>query len=203
MRTILSTASLTPAAERQTGGRQAAPGDLALVQAFVNSRWDLDRGFQDRFADPGALGRWLVGHQLLEPGTRLGADDLRRALDVREGLRELLFANNGQPADADAVARLNMALERTSVSVRLRDGEGPEFVALSGGLDAALGVIAAMAAAAQIDGSWARLKACPGRDCGWVFYDRSRNQSSGWCSMSVCGQREKAREYRKRRTVRK
>ena len=87
--------------------------------------------------------------------------------------------------------------------MRLRSGERPEFIAQHGGLDGALAVIAVIVAAAQVDGSWGRLKACPGRDCGWVFYDRSRNQSSSWCSMSVCGQREKAREYRKRKTVRR
>ena len=195
----MSTGSLTPPSERQTGGRMPAPGQLALVQAFVNSRWDLDCGYRDRFGDSGALGRWLAEHQLLERRARLGPADLRRALSVREGLRELLFSNNGRPADAGVVAQLNTALRRASVSVRLGDAEGPEFVAVTGGLDGSLAVIAVIVAAAQLDGSWARLKACPGRDCGWVFYDRSRNGSSGWCSMSVCGQREKARAYRARR----
>ena len=199
---MLGTGSLTPPTERQTGGRLPAPGELALVQAFVNSRWDLDNEFRERLADPQALGRWLVERQLLEPGARLTPADLRRTLDVREGLRELLFANNGHAADQNAVARLNAELGTASVSVRLRGEERPEFVAQHGGLDGALALIAVIVAAAQIDGSWGRLKACPGRDCGWVFYDRSRNQSSSWCSMSVCGQREKAREYRKRRTVR-
>jgi predicted RNA-binding Zn ribbon-like protein len=53
----------------------------------------------------------------------------------------------------------------------------------------------------MLDGTWARLKACPGRDCGWVFYDHSRNQSARWCSMKVCGDREKARAYYQRRTA--
>ena len=53
----------------------------------------------------------------------------------------------------------------------------------------------------MLDGTWVRLKACPGRDCGWVFYDHSRNQSARWCSMKVCGDREKARAYYQRRTA--
>jgi predicted RNA-binding Zn ribbon-like protein len=199
-RVVVGTGGLTPPSERQAGGRLPAPGELALVQAFVNSRWDLDHELQDRFGDPQGLGRWLVEHGLLESGARLGGADLGRARDVREGLRQLLFANNGHAADQEAVARLNAALRHASVSVRLRVRDRPEFVARRGGLDAALAAIALIVAAAQIEGSWSRLKACPGRDCGWVFYDRSRNQSSSWCSMSVCGQREKAREYRKRRT---
>jgi predicted RNA-binding Zn ribbon-like protein len=44
------------------------------------------------------------------------------------------------------------------------------------------------------------LKACPGRHCGWAFYDHSRNQSARWCSMQICGDREKARAYYRRRS---
>ena len=51
------------------------------------------------------------------------------------------------------------------------------------------------------DGSWARLKVCPGVDCGWVFYDHSRNNSSRWCSMAVCGGRTKARSHYRRRRM--
>jgi predicted RNA-binding Zn ribbon-like protein len=198
-RAALSTGSLAPPIERQTAGRPPAPGELALVQAFVNSRWDSDRGYRDRFTDPQSLRRWLVEHQLSEPGARLGPAALRRAIEVREGLRQLLFVNNGHPAEQGAVARLNVVLRDAGASVRLSEADRPEFVAVRSGLDGALAVIAVIVAAAQLDGTWSRLKACPGRDCGWVFYDRSRNRSSGWCSMSVCGQREKARTYRARK----
>lgn len=198
---MLSTGSLAPPTERQNSDRFPAPGQLQLVQAFVNSRWDVDFGrpYPDRFADPHSLGRWLVEHQLLEPGARLGSRAFRRAIEVREGLHQLLFANNGHPAEQGSVARLNVVLRDAGASVRLGDSDRPEFVALRGGVDGAFAMLAVIVAAAQIDGTWSRLKACPGRDCGWVFYDRSRNRSSGWCSMSICGQREKARTYRARR----
>jgi predicted RNA-binding Zn ribbon-like protein len=45
-------------------------------------------------------------------------------------------------------------------------------------------------------------KACPGRHCGWAFYDRSLSRTSTWCSMRVCGGREKARAYRWRARAR-
>ena len=48
------------------------------------------------------------------------------------------------------------------------------------------------------DGTWSRLKACPGPHCGWVFYDGSRNRSRQWCSMQICGNRVKGREFRAR-----
>ena len=46
------------------------------------------------------------------------------------------------------------------------------------------------------DGTWARLKAC--RHCHWVVFDPSKNRSSRWCSMTACGGRHNAREYRRR-----
>ena len=47
-------------------------------------------------------------------------------------------------------------------------------------------------------GSWERFKICPADDCLRAFFDRSRNRSRTWCSMQVCGNREKARTFRKR-----
>ncbi|MGH9061952.1 MAG: CGNR zinc finger domain-containing protein, partial [Acidimicrobiales bacterium] len=49
-----------------------------------------------------------------------------------------------------------------------------------------------------IRGDWVRLKICPADDCLWAFYDESRNRSRTWCSMRVCGNREKARSWRAR-----
>jgi predicted RNA-binding Zn ribbon-like protein len=67
-----------------------------------------------------------------------------------------------------------------------------------GDLDAALAVIGAIVAVAQLDGTWGRLKACRAEQCGWAFFDHSRNQAGKWCAMSACGSRVKAREYRGR-----
>ncbi len=43
------------------------------------------------------------------------------------------------------------------------------------------------------------MKACPDAHCGWLFYDASRNASSTWCSMSICGNRTKTAAYRRRK----
>ena len=80
--------------------------------------------------------------------------------------------------------------------------DGPRFVRCEGtGVAGALGLILALAAQAMLEGTWGRLKICPGDHCGWAFYDNSRNQTGRWCSMSVCGGRAKARaHYRRRRS---
>ena len=45
---------------------------------------------------------------------------------------------------------------------------------------------------------WKRLKTCRDEHCRVAFYDKSRNRSRAWCSMEVCGNREKARSFRQR-----
>lgn len=43
-----------------------------------------------------------------------------------------------------------------------------------------------------------RIKICDNPDCGWVFYDTSRNKSRRWCSESSCGNLMKVRRFRER-----
>jgi predicted RNA-binding Zn ribbon-like protein len=38
-----------------------------------------------------------------------------------------------------------------------------------------------------------RLRHCPGKRCGWVFLDETKNARRKWCSMQTCGNREKAK----------
>ena len=181
----------------QPGGRPAAPGDLALVQAFVNSHFDLegDHG-AELFATPSGLAEWLAQRGLIPAGTTLGRRDLERAVATREGLRGLAAANNGTGAADEAGARsaLDQAARGARVEVRF-GSDGPCFTATGAGLDRALGVLLAITASAMLEGTWRRLKVCPGHHCGWAFYDHSRNQTGRWCSMRVCGGRAKARAH--------
>lgn len=165
----------------------------------MNTEWNLDSVHEDRFATPQDVADWLAARALLELGTQLDGADLERVRDVRRGLRELLFANNGAAPDQAIIQRLNEALTGASVFVRLDPSSPPDFTTVRRDLSGALGILATVAALAQLDGRWPRLKACRGVKCGWTFYDHSRNGSANWCSMSVCGARAKARDYRRRR----
>src|ERR671914_23048 len=71
----------------------------------------------------------------------------------------------------------------------------------AGGVDGAIGGVLAAAHAGMEEGTWRRLKACANGGCAWAFYDRSRNRSSRWCSMAICGNRTKTRAYRQRRSA--
>jgi predicted RNA-binding Zn ribbon-like protein len=61
--------------------------------------------------------------------------------------------------------------------------------------------IAVSALELATSGEVASLKQCPGHDgrCGWLFLDRTKNQSRRWCSMQVCGNAEKTRQQTVRR----
>jgi predicted RNA-binding Zn ribbon-like protein len=159
----------------------------------------LDHDLEEQLRTPSDLAAWFDEHRLLEPRTKLTPADLKRSLDVREGLRASLFVNNGATRDADAIERIDRALGRITLAVRFGADGTPELTSRGRDLDVALASLARIVAVAQIDGTWSRLKACRGVHCGWAFYDHSRNQSGSWCSMATCGSRSKARDYRRRK----
>ena len=183
-------------AEPQPGGREPAPGNLALVQAFINSNYDLRDDHGAELLDgPAGLRSWLEPRGLAGAEAAVTAADLERAIAVREGLRALLVAKHAERDDA-AIDRLNVTVAQLPITVRL-ESEGPQFVAAGRTVAAALGLIVSYAAASMLDGSWSRLKTC--RECRWAFYDHSRNGAGSWCSMAVCGSRVKQRAYHARR----
>src|SRR5262245_33869387 len=94
---------------------KTAPQPLYFVQRFVNSV-DLEDG-DDELTSPEALRDWLVERDLMEADADVGAADLRRALEAREGLRALLLANSGLPLDAEKVERLDRVAGRATVRV--------------------------------------------------------------------------------------
>ncbi len=173
-----------------------APGDLRLVQAFVNTK-DLATG-GDEFSSPTALRDWLARWRLLAPGAKLGDDDLDRAAIVRNGLRAMLATNNGRAANRTAVARLDQATETSTLRVRFENRGATRFEPAHDALDGALGRLVHVVAVAQIEDVWPRLKACANAKCRRTFYDGSPNRSGKWCSMQRCGGRYKARAYRRR-----
>lgn len=177
------------------GDREPAPEPLRMVQAFVNTV-DVENGIEE-LVDPTSLHEVLTRVGALDDGApALGEADLRRAVAVREALRNLLLANVGLPPDPAALELLDRTGAAVGLAVRFgRDGR-TRLASEGSTLDDALGRILAIVYSSMVAGSWARLKACPRDVCGWVFYDRSRNSSSRWCAMSVCGSRTKTKRHR-------
>jgi predicted RNA-binding Zn ribbon-like protein len=186
----------------EPGGRPPAPGALAVVQAFVNT-FDIEDD-EDDLAGPGALTDWLRRRGLLDGTAQADGADLDRARALREALRDLVAVHNDLPADAGAATDVvNRAAGRARLAPRLAGAGASRLVPEAAGVDAALGRIVAAVHEAVHDGTWVRLKACERGHCRWAFYDASRNRSGRWCSMAVCGSREKSRRaYRRARPPR-
>jgi predicted RNA-binding Zn ribbon-like protein len=174
---------------------RAADGPLRLVQLFVNSA-DAEH-CREWWPDAAALEQWLAEHD--GGAVRVGNGGLDRARGLREALRTLLRANNAGADTGEAVEVVNSAAVRGGVTLALDDRGGISVDVRGGDLDGALGRVVAVAFRAMLDGSWTRLKAC--RQCGWAFYDASRNRSGSWCSMQICGNRTKTRAYRRRKST--
>jgi predicted RNA-binding Zn ribbon-like protein len=175
-----------------------APGELAHVQAFVNTL-DIERD-ADRLTSPRALAEWLEASGLAGPGLTATDVDVANAIGLREALRAVLLAHNGDGfVHADVAAALDQTASRSRMRLRFDKRGGGALEPEADGVDGAIGQLLAIVHRAAADGSWQRLKACRETDCGWAFYDHTKNRSGTWCDMRVCGNRAKARAYRERR----
>ena len=172
-------------------GLRPAPGELWLVQAFVNTI-DHEQG-RDELESPQALADWLASRRLLPPGTQLDDADLERAVTVRSGLRSVLTTK--------ASREVREALERAVAPALLRAtfpaAGGLRFEPATTSLDGAIGRLLIIASNAQRDGRWPRVKRCAEDGCRAVFYDRSANRGGLWCTLR-CGNRVHALNFRRR-----
>lgn len=178
---------------------QKAPGELELVRRFVNTNDVEDE--TDELATPDGLRNWLAKNGLEPEDRPPSLADVRQAIELREALRALLLANNGEPFDRGALSALNAAVDRAGLGIRFDTGGHAALSARAGGTDGALGLLLGIVFRSMADGTWSRLKACRSRTCQWAFYDKSRNRSARWCTMAVCGNRAKARTYRRRQST--
>jgi len=174
--------------------RSRGPGAVGLMQDFLNTT-DIESE-TDLVDTPGALAEWLQARGLLGVGARVSSAEHARVLTLRERLRDALeAATHGEPSDS-AYARLD---ELTAgVPLRVRFGAATHLEPAHRRAAPAIGPILATVYDALGDEAVERLKVCRNERCRWAFYDTSRNRSGVWCSMAICGNRQKGRVYRSR-----
>jgi len=173
------------------------PKELELIRDFVNTR-DLDPP-QDAISEPRALAAWFAERGLLPEGARATRGHVERAVELREALRTLLLAHNEEGIDtAEAAKAIDRAARQAALEVRFNPDCTTELAPAAPGAAGAIGRLVAIVADAAGTEEWSRLKACRRESCLWAFYDQARNRSRAWCSMEVCGNREKAQKFRER-----
>jgi predicted RNA-binding Zn ribbon-like protein len=176
--------------------REIAGGELGLIQAFVNTA-DLQPGTEE-LKDPNTLQRWLVARGLLDARQPVGDSDLKHALAVREAMRGVIGGNSGYKVYPVDLATLNEAATASRLRMRFFPGGKVRLEPDEAGAVGALGRLVAALYSAMQSEDWERLKLCDSDTCRWVFFDRSRNHSSRWCTMASCGNRAKARRFREK-----
>ena len=164
--------------------------EMQRLVAFVNTR-DVEGGAEE-IPTAAALEAWLRDHGLLLDGEGVTEADLDAGHALREALRTALLAHGEHSGGAgEVLATIPLQL--------VIHADGTTSVRAAGaGTAPALARLVAAIPAAVADGSWWRTKACSKDACRWAYYDRSRNRSRRWCSMDVCGNREKTRTFRER-----
>jgi predicted RNA-binding Zn ribbon-like protein len=130
------------------------------------------------------------------PEVSVGVGDLSRAIVVRAAITECaLVAIEGGLLPRAAVGVLNRAAaEPPVVPVLSANGHVGQRPAAA---SAALSTVArdAIALFSDVGG---RLRQCAADDCGLFILDTSRPNNRRWCSMDLCGNRNKIRAYRAR-----
>lgn len=170
--------------------RSGAPGALEDIRTLVNS-WNIPN---DTRVERDELGDWIDDR----PGwaTRFRVlpaprpEERGRLSSVRDAIRTAL---SGDFTELEEI----VSSQPPGITV---DTSGVTFVARQeqSASDAAIALVLTAAA----DRTLPRLRTCG--DCGWAFYDSSRNNRRRWCAMDPapggrgCGAAAKSRSYRAR-----
>jgi predicted RNA-binding Zn ribbon-like protein len=131
---------------------------------------------------------------------------LRRAVEVREALyRTCARLVARRVPRAGDLQVLNEALPAALARLKVAP-YGHEFRWAWHGdpdaLDRPLWPIARDAAVFLTSGDLSRLRACRNPRCRWIFLDTTKSRTRRWCSMAVCGNRDKLRRFRERQAAR-
>jgi predicted RNA-binding Zn ribbon-like protein len=180
----------------EPGGRRKAPGRLELLQRFVNTyNHDFPHDW-DRIGTPEKARAWLREKGLVAPGDRISDADVARLRELREAIRALAIANHGGQPAAAATESIRRVAGTAQLSVAIDDTGRTALEPPRRGVDGAVATLLGILHEEQLTGQWSRLKGC--RQCEYAFFDRSKNRSAAWCSMSICGNRTKNRAYYRR-----
>jgi predicted RNA-binding Zn ribbon-like protein len=205
---------ISPDLPSRAGSLDLIADDLALNFANTES----GRGFpshQNHFREAQNVVDWLRHAKALsveEAGwlqTRvakradLAADLLAQATALRDAIHDIGVAlgHRAKPPEA-ALASLSALHARCVAKAELAPGVDScrwSWNLRASPVEGALGSIALAAVRLFTEGDFHRIRECGGHACGWLFYDRSKNNRRRWCEMQVCGNRAKQRRLAARR----
>jgi predicted RNA-binding Zn ribbon-like protein len=171
---------------------------------FLNTVVRVDGALVDALQTNDDVADWLRQAGMLTGPRTAGAlprSLLRVARELRENIRALVeYRKLGKRGD---VSVLNVFLAEARSYPRLhwkKSGDlSLERVGSRATAEQMLAPVAEAAADLLITADFARVRHCDGQACVLWFADHTRAGKRRWCSMAICGNRQKVTAYRKRR----
>ena len=144
---------------------------------------------------------WVKGE--VSQRADLAADLMTQAIALREAIHDI-GAALGRRAKPPAASLADLSALHARCVARAALAPGAlscrwRWSVRAAPVEAALGPIALAAVKLFTEGDFHRIRECGGHACGWLFYDRSKNNRRRWCEMEVCGNRAKQRRLAARR----
>lgn len=179
-----------------TEAYRGLPHQMDLLQSYdMLIAWSIGAGVIAA-AEAGPLLNAAAAAPATAAAEVLRVGELRSALHV-----VMQRITQGQPAPTAALAILNEArVEGQMHSEIAQDASG---FAVQFGPDVSLALplwrLADAATAMLTSSSLARVRECPGEDCGWFFLDTTKNGSRRWCDSADCGNRARVRAHIERK----
>ena len=198
----------------RAGALALVGGDLALD--FVNTC--SARGlpaFREHLARPEHVAEWAGHAKVLPPADALwlagavrvdaplGERLLQQALAQRDDIHaiaaEIAGGRCASPKPVERLARVHASALAQATLTQLGGNFGWTWPLRAAPVEAVLGPVSLSALALLQQADLGRVKQCPGENCGWLFFDATKNGSRRWCEMEVCGNRAKQKRFARRR----
>ena len=129
------------------------------------------------------------------------AELLSRAKELRRAIHVVVqsVALRAEPPVA-ALATLNAFLAESQVHGQIVRSNGDFEVRFRPEDDMALPIwrLTDSAARLLLSPGHTNVRECPGRECGWLFLDTTKNHSRRWCDSADCGNKARVRAYTER-----
>ncbi|GAA4146909.1 CGNR zinc finger domain-containing protein [Streptomyces sp. RK31] len=151
---------------------------------LLNSRPLVNGEERDALGDPAGGRRWARDH-----GGEGSLAELALLRETRDVLRDIVRGERSPAALSPLLEGVHQVPEINSAGLQWTVKTPPH---------ARLAVEVVLAWAATEKHMPGRLRPCANDECQLFLLDRSRANRARWCSMAVCGNREKARRHYQR-----
>jgi hypothetical protein len=159
-----------------------------LALDLVNTTWPDAEGARDVLTNRSGHEEWLRENDLPGPSSAAARRALLEARDTIGGALET--------PGPRALAALDGILERGRLRIRATKPTAMEELEIE--REWRVPWLAVRSLLTLLDEHPARVRKCANPDCPFWFLDTTRSGTRRWCSMTVCGNRLKARRHYRR-----